>query len=93
MVNGVVQELLSRTNASGPAGIYCMAALVAEEASQSGCAGLAKSIEAALEEFLKGLPRDQQRQALRLSYELTIAASASDAEPAPPRLRLVYSRD
>jgi hypothetical protein len=89
MVTSAEQELLARANASGAVSVYCMAALVAEEATRNGCRSFAKSIENALEVFLTGLPRDQQRQALRLSFEMAIAGT----EPAPPRLRLVYSRD
>ena len=65
-----------------------MAALVIEEASRNGCDAFAKSMEQALEGLLTGLPREQQGQALRLSYEMTMAGE----EPAAPKLRLVYSR-
>lgn len=69
--------------------LYCMASMVANEASRDGHAGLAKSLELALEGFLTELPRDQQFQALQLSYELALEGES----PVPPRLRLVYSRD
>ena len=78
-----------RAEKPGAVSLYCMAALVADEASRNGFANFAKSIESALSGFLSGLPRDDQRQALRLSYELALGGK----EPAPPRLRLVYSRD
>jgi hypothetical protein len=82
-------DTLSRTEAANPVSIYCMATLVADEASRNGFRDLAKSMETALGSFLSGLPRDQQKQALRLSYEMALGGD----EPAPPRLRLVYSRD
>jgi hypothetical protein len=66
-----------------------MGSLVADEASRNGFPDLARSIETALGGFLSGLTRDEQRQALRLSYEMALGGE----EPAPPRLRLVYSRD
>lgn len=69
--------------------VYCMGALVADEASRSGFRDLARAIEAALQGFLSGLSRDEQSQALRLSYEMALRGE----DPAPPRLRLVYSRD
>jgi len=81
-------RLLQATNASAVS-LYCMGSLVANEASREGHIGLAKSIEAALETLLTDMPRDQQGHALRLSYELALQGE----QPAPPRLRLVYSRD
>lgn len=69
--------------------LYCMSALVADEASRSGFGGFAKSLEAAMAGLLSGMPRDEQMQALRIAYELALGGE----EPAPPRLRLVYSRD
>lgn len=69
--------------------LYCMATMVADEASREGESALAKSLENALDGYLAGLPKDLQRQALRFSYELAL----QDTDPAPPRLRLVYSRD
>jgi hypothetical protein len=69
--------------------VYCLGTLVADEASRSGLRDFARSLEAALENLLSGLPRDEQATALRLSYEMALGG----AEPAPPRLRLVYSRD
>ncbi|MFN4141572.1 hypothetical protein [Aestuariivirga sp.] len=69
--------------------VYCMGALVADEASRNGFRDLSRAIEAALHGFLSGLSRDEQGQALRLSYELALRGE----DPSPPRLRLVYSRD
>ncbi len=82
-------ETLSRTEGASPVSLYCMGSLVADEASRNGFADFARSMEAALGKFLSGLPRDDQWQALRLSYEMALGSE----EPAPPRLRLVYSRD
>ena len=82
-------DTLSRTAGSSPVSLYCMGSLVADEASRNGFPDLARSIETALGGFLSGLTRDEQRQALRLSYEMALGGE----EPAPPRLRLVYSRD
>ncbi|WP_373502615.1 hypothetical protein [Aestuariivirga sp.] len=80
---------LSQTGKPGAVNIYCMGALVADEASRNGFLDLARSIENVLCGFLSGLPRDEQRQALRVAYEMALGGD----EPAPPRLRLVYSRD
>ncbi len=82
-------DVLSRTDAASPVSLYCMGTLVADEASRKGFRDLAQSIESALGNFLSGLTRDQQKQALRLSYEMALGGE----EPAAPRLRLVYSRD
>ena len=82
-------DTLSRTSGSSPVSLYCMGSLVADEASRNGFPDLARSIETALGGFLSGLTRDEHRQALRLSYEMALGGE----EPAPPRLRLVYSRD
>ena len=82
-------ELASQRFAPGAAGIYCMAALVAEEAAQNGCTDFAKAIEKSMDSLLAGLPRNQQREALMMSYEMALDGK----DPAPPRLRLVYSRD
>jgi hypothetical protein len=69
--------------------LYCLGTLVADEASRNGFGAFARSLETALDGLLSGLPRDEQATALRLSYEMAVG----DEEPAPPRLRLVYSRD
>ena len=82
-------ETFSRAEKPGAVSLYCMATLVADEAARNGFRDLAKSMENALVSFLSGLPREQQKQALRLSYEMALGGE----EPAPPRLRLVYSRD
>jgi hypothetical protein len=92
-VTGREQELLARTQSSGAISVYCLAALVAEEAQRTGCDQFARSLEKLLEEFLTSLPRDQRMQALKLSYDLAVAGCSSSAEPAPRRLKLVYSRD
>ena len=88
-MSSLKSDALSRTDAAGPVSLYCMGTLVADEASRNGFRDLAKSIEDALGSFLSGLPRDQQKQALRLSYEMALGGE----EPAPPRLRLVFTRD
>ncbi|MCB1380107.1 MAG: hypothetical protein KDK89_17320 [Alphaproteobacteria bacterium] len=82
-------ESLARTDAPGAVSLYCMGSLVADQAAREGHMGLARSIESALQGFLDGLTREQQMQALRLSYEMALQGE----DPAPPRLRLVYSRD
>ena len=68
--------------------LYCLGALVAEEAARSGFGDFARSLEAALCGLLSGLPREAQGEALRLSYEMALSGD----EPAPPRLRLVHSK-
>ncbi len=73
----------------GPVKLYCMAAMVADEASREGHKGFARALEAALTGFLSSLPREDQGAALRLSYQMAMVSS----DMAPPRLRLVYSRD
>ncbi len=85
------QELDQRQEAEqpNPASLYCMASMVADEASRNGFGDFARALEAALDDFLTGMSRDQQSIALRLSYE----AALRGLDPAPPRLRLVYSRD
>ena len=82
-------EAVLREDAPKAVSLYCMASMVANEAAREGQAELAKSLEAVLQGYLAGLSRDQQSQALQLSYELELRGD----EPAPPRLRLVYSRD
>lgn len=88
-MNRPESELLTERQPGGAVSIYCLATLVAEEAQRNGHAGFAKSIEAALNTFLSGLPRDLQSQALKLSYELALGGES----PAAPKLRLVYSRE
>jgi hypothetical protein len=82
-------EVSSVPRAEGAVSVYCLATLVAEEAQRNGHRDLAKSIEGALGSFLSTMSLDQQKQALRLSYEMALGGE----NPAPPRLRLVYSRD
>jgi hypothetical protein len=89
VVSSVEIEKLARNGQGSPIGLYCMGSLVANQAARDGHVGLAKSIEGALEGFLASMTRDQQFQALRLSYEIALEGD----EPVPPRLRLVYSRD
>lgn len=72
-----------------PVNLYCLAATVADEASRHGFRDLAKSLESAISAFLSSLPRQDQADALRLSYELALGSD----DAAPPRLRLIYSRD
>lgn len=73
----------------GPVNLYCMAAMVADEASREGHKSFARALEAALTGFLSSLSREEQGTALRLSYEIAMGGAGL----APPRLRLVYSRD
>ena len=83
---------LSLADAPTTASLYCLAAMVADEASQAGFRDFAKGIEAALGGFLAKLPPDQQENALRLSYEIALGGGDDGDETATPRLRLVYSR-
>lgn len=82
-------DRLSRGDQSNGLSLYCMGTLVADEAARMGFSDFAKSMEAALSGLLSGMPRDEQRSALRLSYEMALGGE----DPAPPRVRLVYSRD
>ncbi len=87
------ERTLPLTDAPTTASLYCLAAMVADEASGAGFRDFAKAIETALGSFLATLPPDQQATALRLSYELAMNSVADGGEePALPRLRLVYSR-
>ena len=74
------------------ASLYCLAAMVADEASENGFREFAKDIEIALGKFLATLPTDQKANALRLSYEVALNAASGSEDAAPPRLRLIYSR-
>lgn len=81
-----------KPNQSTPDGavhLYCMTALVADEASSKGHPDFARALEQLLQDFLSGLTREEQSKALRLSYEMALRGE----EAAPPRLRLAYSRD
>lgn len=74
------------------ASLYCLAAMVADEASQAGYRDFAKAMENAIGAFLATLPTDQQANALRLSYEIAMNGMEDGADAPAPRLRLVYSR-
>lgn len=76
-------------NSSGSVHLYCLGALVAEEAARIGFPDFARSIETALGSLLSRLPREEQSEALRLSYLLALGPEG----PGQPRLRLVSSRD
>lgn len=80
------------SDAPTTASIYCLAAMVADEASHAGFREFAKAIETAIGGFLAALPPDQQENALRLSYEIALGGGDDGEEAAQPRLRLVYSR-
>lgn len=86
---GAESESVKNQATSGAVSIYCLAALVVEEAHAKGWAAFAGAVEHALTKLLEQMPRDQQSQALRLAYEMALAGQS----PAAPRLRLVYSRD
>lgn len=83
---------LPLSDAPTTSSLYCLAAMVADEASQAGFRDFARAIETALGGFLATLPADQQANALRLSYEIAMNSVADGDETAAPRLRLVYSR-
>lgn len=78
-----------KSGTGGALHLYCLGTLVADEASRSGFRDFAHSLETALCRLLSGLSREEQGEALRLSYEMALGGE----EPAPPRLRLAYSRD
>lgn len=82
-------ESQARVEKMSGVSLYCMASLVADEASRHGFAEFAKSVEASLTSLLSEFTPDQQRHALKLSYEMALGG----CEEARPRLRLVYSRD
>jgi len=88
-LNPANSDNLAQTASPNAVSLYCMGSLVANQAARAGLTGFARSIESALETLLSGLPHEQQRDALRLSYELALEGE----QPAPPHLRLVYSRD
>lgn len=83
------RETRQSGTANEPVNLYCLAAALADEASRTGFRDFARALEQAISSFLSGLPREQQADALRLSYEMTL----SGEDPAPPRLRLAYSRE
>jgi hypothetical protein len=93
-VSGPIRGERQETGIGEAVHLYCLGTLVADEASRNGFDAFARSLETALDGLLSGLPRDEQAAALRLSYEMALGDMAvGDKEPAPPRLRLVYSRD
>lgn len=88
-MKGSKRDQRSQPEVSLPVKLYCLGAMVADEASREGFRDLARGFEAALSTFLSSLPRAEQGDALRLSYEIALG----DEDAAPPRLRLVYSRE
>lgn len=90
-VNPMIENALSQASPKGAVQVYCLAAMVAEEARMAGCDDFAKNIEGAIEGLISGLPKTQQREALMLSFELALAAAGDP--PRKPHLRLVYSRE
>lgn len=78
--------------ARGAVQVYCLAAMVAEEARAAGCDDFARNIEGALDGLIATLPRADKREALMLSFQMAMAGVAAE-EPARPHLRLVYSRE
>lgn len=69
--------------------LYCLGALLVNEASRSGFPDFARTLETALGTLLSSLPRDEQGAALSLSYQMALNAD----EPVRPLLRLVSARD
>jgi hypothetical protein len=88
-VSGSEPEKPANATGEGAVQLYCIAAMVADEASSNGHADFARGLEQLLQGLLSTLPREQQGHALRLSYELALRGD----DAAPPRLRLVHSRD
>ena len=68
--------------------VGCFAAFVIEEAKKGGFGGFAGKLEECLAEFLLGLPKDERREALIMSYQLATAGLPSRNF----QLRLVHSR-
>lgn len=81
-------DVLDRETASAVS-TYCMGAIIADMAARDGFVEYAKSVEGALTKLLAELPREQQREALSLAFQASLAGDA----PSRPRLRLVHSRD
>ncbi|MBI3672042.1 MAG: hypothetical protein HY245_01175 [Rhizobiales bacterium] len=73
----------------GPVDLYGLVAVLAEDAKHLGLPAFALSLEKPLAELLIGLPREDQGLALCRAYELALDGEA----PAPPPIRLVYSKD
>jgi hypothetical protein len=90
-VSGLETEISPTGGAFAAELMYSKAAMLADEAMRHGYRDLARSLEASNSDFLRSMPREQQKRALAISYEMTLAQAS--AEPAPPRIRLAYSRD
>jgi hypothetical protein len=88
-VSRVDGDAVTTNEASNEVTLYCLGAILAEQAFRNSCAEFGKMLEPALDALLKSMPRDLQGQALRLSYEMAMAGDP----PVKPKLRLVYSRD
>ena len=88
-MSGIERDQRPAPDAAKAVNLYCMASMIADEASEIGFQDFARALEGVLSHFLAALPREAQGTALRLSYEMALGG----AEAAPPRLRLVYSRD
>lgn len=82
-------EERQRPEQDSPVALYCLAATLADEAARGGFAEFARALEQALGGFLATMPREQQADALRISYEMALGGGEASA----PRLRLVHSRD
>lgn len=85
-------DIATKPDTSNEVTLYCLGAILAEQAFRNSCAEFGKMLEPALEALLKSMPRDLQGQALQLSYEMAVAGVVDEA-PVKPKLRLVYSRD
>lgn len=88
-MSGIEPDQRPEPDAAHAVNLYCMASMIANEASDTGFTGFSRALEEALSGFLASLPREAQAAALSLSYEMTMGGT----EAAPPRLRLVHSRD
>ncbi len=88
-MSGIERDQRPDPDAAKAVNLYCMAAIIANEASEIGFRDFAGALELALAGFLASLPREDQGTALRLSYEMALGGT----DAAPPRLRLVHSRD
>jgi hypothetical protein len=91
-VRRVDGDAVTTNDTSSEVTLYCLGAILAEQAFRNSCAEFGKMLEPALDTLLKSMPRDLQWQALRLSYEMAMAGVPGEA-PVKPKLRLVYSRD
>ena len=88
-MSGIERDQRPDPDAAKAVNLYCMASMIADEASETGYAEFARALEDALSGFLASLPREAQGAALRLSYEMALGGAGAE----PPRLRLVHSRD